>query len=311
MKQEEKFLQEAKYSAKASVFTDLFKIPKHLLQLYQALHPEDKDSTEDSIRNVTIKNVFLDQPYNDLGFQIGEKLVVLVEAQSNWTVNIIVRSLLYLAQTYQEYIESTGQNVYTSKRLNLPQPELYVIYTGERKIRPEYLYLSEEFFGGAKCAVEVKVKMIYNGEKGDIINQYVTFTKIYNDQIRLHGRTRKAVWETIHICKNQDVLKEYLENREKEVVDIMMTLFDDEYILRTYIASEVKEASEKAAKEAAKKAAKEATEKAAKEAAKEAVEKAMSAAKKLYEKGSSVEDIAEVLDIPVEKIKQWLGVVQV
>ncbi|MCI9306316.1 MAG: hypothetical protein HFI28_07545 [Lachnospiraceae bacterium] len=91
----------------------------------------------------------------------------------------------------------------------------------------------------------------------------------------------------------------------------MMTLFDDEYILRTYIASEVKEASEKAAKEAAKKAAKEATEKAAKEAAKEAVEKAMSAAKKLYEKGSSVEDIAEVLDIPVEKIKQWLGVVQV
>ncbi len=110
-----------------------------------------------------------------------------------------------------------------------------------------------------------------------------------------------------YICKNQDVLKEYLENREKEVVDIMMTLFDDEYSLRTYIASEVKEASEKAAK----KAAKEATEKAAKEAAKEAVEKAMSAAKKLYEKGSSVEDISEVLDIPVEKIKQWLGVVQV
>ena len=135
----------------------------------------------------------------------------------------------------------------------------------------------------------------------------MTFTKIYNDQIRLHGRTRKAVWETIHICKNQDVLKEYLENREKEVVDIMMTLFDDEYILRTYIASEVKEASEKAAK----KAAKEATEKAAKEAAKEALEKAMSTAKKLYEKGSSVKDISEVLDIPVEKIKQWLGVVQV
>lgn len=45
-----------------------FKIPKHLLQLYQALHPEEKDLTEDSISNVTIKNVFLDQPYNDLGF---------------------------------------------------------------------------------------------------------------------------------------------------------------------------------------------------------------------------------------------------
>ena len=166
MKQEEKSLQAAKYTAKASVFTDLFKIPKHLLQLYQALHPEDMDSTEDNIRNITIKNVFLDQPYNDLGFQIGEKLVVLVEAQSTWTVNIILRSLLYLAQTYQEYIESTGQNVYTSKRLNLPKPELYVIYTGERKARPELLYFSREFFDGDECAVEVKVKMIYDGEKG-------------------------------------------------------------------------------------------------------------------------------------------------
>lgn len=30
------------------------------------------------------------------------------------------------------------------------------------------------------------------------------------------------------------MLKEYLENREQEVVDIMMTLFDDEQILKAY-----------------------------------------------------------------------------
>lgn len=272
-----------------------FKIPKHLLQLYQALHPEEKDLTEDSISNVTIKNVFLDQPYNDLGFQVGEKLVVLVEAQASWTANIIVRSLLYLAQTYQEYIEGTGQNVYTSKKLKLPKPELYVIYTGKRKTRPEFLYLSKEFFGGDECAVEVKVKMIYDGEKGDIINQYVTFTKIYSGQVKLYGRTRKAVLETIRICKDQDVLREYLEHREKEVVDIMMTLFDDEYIYRTFIASKVKEAEEKGEKRGEKRAEK------------KAEEKAKETTRKLYEKGSSLEDIAEVLDVPVEKIRQWLG----
>lgn len=71
MNLEEKSTQEVKYTVKDNVFTDLFKIPKHLLQLYQALHPEEKDLTEDSIGNVTIKNVFLDQPYNDLGFQVG------------------------------------------------------------------------------------------------------------------------------------------------------------------------------------------------------------------------------------------------
>ena len=40
--------------------------------------------------------------------------------------------------------------------------------------------------------------------------------------------------ETIRICKNRNVLKEYLENKEQEVVDIMMTLFDDEQILEAY-----------------------------------------------------------------------------
>ena len=29
-----------------------------------------------------------------------------------------------------------------------------------------------------------------------------------------------------------NVLKEYLENKEQEVVDIMMTLFDDEQVLK-------------------------------------------------------------------------------
>ena len=36
----------AKYTIKDSVFSDLFKIKKYLLQLYRALHPEDKTATE-------------------------------------------------------------------------------------------------------------------------------------------------------------------------------------------------------------------------------------------------------------------------
>lgn len=115
---EKKPEQVAKYTAKDSVFTSLFREPKYLLQLYQALHPEDHEATEDSIKNVTITNVLLDQYYNDVGFQIGEKIVILVEQQSNWSINIVVRCLLYLAQTYQEYFESTKQNVYGRKNWN-------------------------------------------------------------------------------------------------------------------------------------------------------------------------------------------------
>lgn len=38
----------------------------------------------------------------------------------------------------------------------------------------------------------------------------------------------------LYNCKNRNVLKEYLESKEQEVVDIMMTLFDDEQILKAY-----------------------------------------------------------------------------
>ena len=281
---EKKPEQVAKYTAKDSVFTSLFREPKYLLQLYQALHPEDLEATEDSIKNVTITNVLLDQYYNDVGFQIGEKLIILVEQQSSWSSNIVVRCLLYLAQTYQEYFESTKQNVYGSKKLELPRPELYVIFTGNRKTRPEYLYLSKEFFGGDDSVLDVKVKMIYDGKEGDIINQYVAFTKIYNEQVKLHGRTREAVLETIRICKDQNVLSEYLSSREKEVVDIMMTLFNEEYILKTYVESKEKEAFEKAK---------------------------IGTAQRLHEMGISLQDIAEACQVTVETVKQWLGLVKV
>ena len=287
---------EAKHTAKDSVFTDLFGKPKYLLQLYQAIHPEDRETTAEDISNVTIKNIFLDQPYNDVGFQVGERLIILAECQASWTKNIIVRSLMYLSQTYQEYIESTEQDVYGSKKVVLPEPELYVIFIGQRKEQPEYLWLSEEFFGGKECAVEIKVKIIYNGEKGDIINQYVTFTRIYNEQVRKLGRTRQAVMEAIRICIERDVLREYLKERGKEVVDIKTMLFDDEYIYRTHIKSERRQAAEKAAKKAAERATKEANKK---------------SARRLYERGASVEEIAEILEISADQIQQWVDLITV
>ncbi len=57
---------------------------------------------------------------------------------------------------------------------------------------------------------------------------------MYNEQRKKYGQTKKAVTETIRICKNRNVLKEYLESKEQEVVDIMMTLFDDEQVLEAY-----------------------------------------------------------------------------
>lgn len=223
-----------KRKIKDSVFTDLFQNKKYLLQLYQALHPEDTEVTEDALADITIKHVLIDGDYNDLGFSVSNRLMVLVESQSTWTYNIIIRALMYLVQTYHDYFKRTNQNLYGSKKVTMPKPELYVIFTGDRKKVPDTISLSKEFFVGEKISIDAEVKVLYQENENDIIGQYIIFTKIYNEQRKLHGATKKAILETIRICKDRNVLKEYLESREKEVVDMMMTLFDDEQILKAY-----------------------------------------------------------------------------
>lgn len=65
-----------------------------------------------------------------------------------------------------------------------------------------------------------------------------------NEQIKKYGRTQKAVEETIRICVSEDVLADYLKEKEVEVMDIMTTLFDEEEVTRRFLASRDKEKSE-------------------------------------------------------------------
>lgn len=239
---EEKEEQVVKHTVKDSVFTSLFKEKRYLIQLYRALHPEDTKTTEDDLKDVTVSNVLVDDIYNDLGFTVGTTLLLMIEVQSTWTVNIIFRALMYLVQTYREYFRKTKQNLYKSRKLKMPKPEIYVIYVGDRKTKPKEISLSEEFFEGKDICIDVRVKMIYDGKNGDIINQYVVFTRVCNEQVAIHGRTREAVQEAIRICKERNVLKEYLSSREKEVVDMLMELYDEQEVIRSYVESEKYEA---------------------------------------------------------------------
>ncbi|MCI8977864.1 hypothetical protein D5282_03765 [bacterium 1xD8-48] len=217
------------------MFLDLFQDKKNLLELYKTLHPEDTDATADTLDIVTIDNVLTDNPYNDLGIMVGSnRLLLLLEAQANWTVNILIRILLYLAQSYHEYFERTSQSLYKSKKVKMPKPELYVIFTGNKGRKPDTISLSKEFFDGADIDIEIKAKVIYESNKDNIINEYIVFCKVFNEQIKEHGMTKQAVTETIRICKDRNILKQYLSSKEVEVVTIMMSLFDDEQIMRTY-----------------------------------------------------------------------------
>lgn len=45
--------------------------------------------------------------------------------------------------------------------MQLPKPELYVLYTGDRKTHPEEITLKNKFFDGQDVALDIKIKMLY------------------------------------------------------------------------------------------------------------------------------------------------------
>lgn len=166
----------------------MFQDRKYLLCLYKTLHPEDSDVTEDDLKDVTLKHILVDADYNDLGFSVGNRLVIMVESQSTWTLNIIIRALMYLIQTYHDFFKRTKQNLYGSKKVNMPKPEIYVIFTGEKpKNPPDVISLSKDFFGGEKIAIDAEVKVLYQEDESNIIGQYIIFCKVYTEQRKKYG----------------------------------------------------------------------------------------------------------------------------
>lgn len=237
-------MPDMKRNVKDSVFTYLFRHPEYARELYLSLHPEDSAVTERDLRIITLENILTTGQYNDFGLLARETIILLVEAQSTFTVNVCIRLLLYLAQSYKEYIVENDLDLYSAKAALLPVPELYVVYTGSQPDVPAVLKLSDRFLGEGNGAVELQVKVLRKGSSGDILDQYIRFCEIQTEQRNLHGYSQKSIEETIRVCKEEGILTLFLSSREKEVKDIMFTLFDQEWVTKVHEAALVRDAKE-------------------------------------------------------------------
>lgn len=223
----------ARRKGKDSVFIDLFHIPSNAVEMVKALRPE-LEVNEDDIEFVTLSSVLMVRPYNDLGLLVKGNMFICSEAQSTWSLNVLVRLFLYLAETYHRYIQNhEGMNIYGTKKISLPKPACFMIYTGDEKQRPEVLFLAEEFFG-EDSPLDLKVEVLSTPGTDNIVQQYISFCHLFNNQVKLHGRTKLAIEETIRICQDKSILSKYLGERKEEVEDIMMTLFSQEEATKRY-----------------------------------------------------------------------------
>lgn len=233
--------------AKNSVFLDIFKRKEYILQFFRSIHLDDADITEDDIEVVTIENVLTIKPYNDLGVLLNRrkrKLLVMAEAQSKWSINVMIRLWEYVIDTIMNYFINNGYDLYSTPKLPVPDIDAYIIYTGKNmpKILTygdldtdengyQILSLNREFFGNEKGKPELTAKVLCPKNCDGIIEEYIRFSQIFDEQrVKHKDDPEKTFPEVFRICKKKGILTDYLKKHRSEVEKIMMTIVSPEYL---------------------------------------------------------------------------------
>jgi predicted transposase YdaD len=295
---------------KDSVFSFLFSDPASLRELYEALEgplPPDIPITINTLEGVLYKTML-----NDLSFEVGGKLVVLIEQQSTINPNMAVRLLMYIARVYEKI--TAGKNLYGRKRMAIPRPEFIVLYNGTEPYPDEaVLYLSEAYENVAALgisanrspALELRVK-VYNINKGrneqiisrseklDGYSAFIAKVREYTAETAGAGNVRKlsdnekeeAMKRAIDWCIAHKVLKPFLEAHGSEVANMLFS----EWKLEDALVVEREEGRE------------EGMERGREEGMEEGREEAV---KNLLGFGMAPEQISEALKLPLETVRQY------
>ncbi len=225
--------QNIKY--KDTVFRNLFgsdeKSEDKFIQLYNALHDNDL-SEKHTLKTLDIEQVLYMNFANDIARLVDNKIIILAEHQSTINNNMPLRCLQYIGRIYEQL-----QNVkdkYHRRLLKIPTPEFYVFYNGieDYPVNKE-LKLSDAFIIKEKSIqLELWVNVInINTEKGNellkkcpILSEYSLFV----DSVRKHLEKdpKNGYTKAIKECLQNNILKEYLNRKAKEVNNMLVAEYD-------------------------------------------------------------------------------------
>lgn len=280
---------------KDSVFTDLFgsdrDAKKNFIELYNALSGNDFKLNEVELERKIIEQTLYKTFNNDVSWEINGKLIVLVEHQSTVNENMPLRCLEYVTRIYEGIVPVKAR--YAEKVYKLPNPDFYVVYVGKKELPEEQeLRLSDAFYTKDSSKLELVVtvkncsssKLLPVVKKCSILKQYCQFIEIvehnYNKLF-----PKKSFKKAIEIAMEQGILKDYLDRKSREVINMLCAKYD----YKMDIAVKQEEAREEGIAIGMQEGAR---------------QKALELAKRFYSNGASVELIAKSLGMPVEQVEK-------
>jgi predicted transposase/invertase (TIGR01784 family) len=230
---------------KDSVFTLLFRDPDLLRELYCALEGVSLP-LDVPVSITTLENVLLMDFINDISFEIGGKLIVLIEHQSTINPNMPLRLLMYINHLYEKMVK--GKNLYSGKLVKIPKPEFFVLYNGKAPYCDnEILCLSDAFENIESLGLTekeypslelvVRVININEGKNAEIVNRckklsdYCAFVAKVRNLEKESGSREDAVKSAIKYCQKHGILKEFLEQYAGEVCNMLITEWNTEEVM--------------------------------------------------------------------------------
>ena len=266
-----------------SVFRDYFNEPTRLLSLCNAiLGTQHSDVAELKIN--TLEGIFFDNQKNDISCTIGNNFLVLVEHQTTVNNNMPFRCLSYVAELLNNLIEDKD-NLYHKALIHFPAPKFFVLYDGDAKEPLQRTMRLSEAFDDDNSSLELVVTT-YNINhdleqpllsKCRYLREYSILVGKVKEGLR-SGLTRKeAISRAVKYCLDNGLMKGYLEKKSQEVFNMLALQWEQEKAIR---------ASYEDGRD---------------DGISEGIEKV---ALKMIRLGKPLEDILQITDLPIERIKK-------
>ena len=242
-----------KRNYKDSLFRMIFREPRDLLELYNAVNGTDYCDPDD-LEIVTLENAIYMNMKNDLAFIIDCRMS-LYEHQASVNPNMPLRDLFYVAKEYQGMVSQ--KSLYSSRLVKLPTPYFVVFYNGliEQPERKE-MKLSDSYMTPVDDpALELKVIQLNIGtghnkelmEKCPLLAQYAQYVsrvQKYATNMPLEEAVERAVDE----CIQEGILADFLQKHRAEAITVSIFEYDEEKELSLLRAAEREEGIEEGLK---------------------------------------------------------------
>ena len=218
---------------KDTVFRMIFSDRKNLLSLYNAVNGTSYKNPEE-LEIVTLENAIYMGMKNDLAFIIATNLF-LYEHQSTYNPNMPFRDLFYISSEYLKLVDH--KSLYSSVLQKIPAPNFIVFYNGTEKKEDRWENALSDAYETPDKEPRLELKVLTlnmnEGHNKELMEQcqtlreyakYVALVRKYKKEMKLDAAVKCAVDE----CIQSGILAEFLKKNRAEVIAVSIFEYDKE-----------------------------------------------------------------------------------